>query len=566
MRGSPPRGAPRFIAISALSQTLRLRTDDRQTPARRRDDARRSRPGRLRVSAVWLCRLVLLGPRGDRRVQFRSRPVLVLEPRWLTAFDRPIPAGWNGPRMATLERTFPFPRARYTGILEWITTTDHKKIGVMYLVTTFFFFLMGGLLALGIRTQLATADNTFLNAQQYNAAFTMHGLTMVFLFVVPVWTGFANYIVPLQLGARDMIVTIFSLRAPGMTFMRITLFCWSVLVTSFLLVLAMPFLTVAGVLLLFDRMAGTNFFAVGQGADPLLWQYLFWFFGHPEVYIMILPGFGVISEVLPVFSRKPIFGYRMIAYSSAAIGFLSFGVFVHHMFVAGIDPALQVFFMASTMLIAVPTGVKIFSWLGTLWGGALRFRTAMLFAMAFIVVFTIGGISGVFLGSVPVDVQLSDTYFVVAHIHYVLVQGALFCAFAAFYYWMPKMSGRLLSEQLGRIHFFLFFIGVNMAFFPMHQLGLDGMPRRTFHYPQSPEWASLTLVSTIGAYIIGISIAVFLFNFFHSIVLGHGRPAGDDPWEADTLEWATTSPPQPYNFARIPVVHSARPLKEDVAH
>jgi len=256
----------------------------------------------------------------------------------------------------------------------------------------------------------------------------------------------------------------------------------------------------------------------------------------------------------------------MIAYSSAAIGFLSFGVFVHHMFVAGIDPALQIFFMASTMLIAVPTGVKIFSWLGTLWGGALRFRTAMLFAMAFIVVFTIGGISGVFLGSVPVDVQLSDTYFVVAHIHYVLVQGALFCAFAAFYYWMPKMSGRLLSEQLGRIHFFLFFIGVNLAFFPMHQLGLDGMPRRTFHYPQSPEWAGLNLLSTIGAYIIGISILVFLLNFFYSIALGHGKPAGDDPWEADTLEWATTSPPQPYNFARIPVVHSARPLKEDVAH
>src|SRR6266550_4297522 len=519
--------------------------------------------------------------------------------------------------MATLERTFPLVRPRYSGILEWITTTDHKKIGVLYLTTTFLFFLTGGLLALGIRTQLATPDTGFLNAAQYNAAFTMHGVTMVFLFVVPVWTGFANYIIPLQLGARDMafprlnalsywlllaggivlysafvvgppatgwtiyvpnstrefspgpgvdllilaltvlgfssifgalnmIVTIFSLRAPGMTFFRITLFTWSVLVTSFLLVLAMPFLTVAGILLLFDRMAQTNFFAVGQGADPLLWQYLFWFFGHPEVYIMILPGFGVISEVLPVFSRKPIFGYKMIAYSSAAIGFLSFGVFVHHMFVAGIDPALQIFFMASTMLIAVPTGVKIFSWLGTLWGGALRSRTAMLFAVAFIVVFTIGGISAVFLGSVPVDVQLSDTYFVVAHIHYVLVQGALFCAFAAFYYWMPKMSGRLLSEQLGRIHFFLFFIGVNLAFFPMHQLGLDGMPRRTFHYPQSPEWASLNLVSTI--------------------VLKNGRIAGDDPWEADTLEWATTSPPQPYNFARIPVVHSARPLKEDVAH
>jgi cytochrome c oxidase subunit 1 len=539
--------------------------------------------------------------------------------------------------MATLERTFPLVRPRYSGILEWITTTDHKKIGVLYLTTTFFFFLTGGLLALGVRTQLATPDNTFLNAAQYNSAFTMHGVTMVFLFVVPVWTGFANYIIPLQLGARDMafprlnalsywlllaggivlysafvvgppatgwtiyvpnstrefspgpgvdllilaltvlgfssifgalnmIVTIFSLRAPGMTFFRITLFTWSVLVTSFLLVLAMPFLTVAGILLLFDRMAQTNFFAVGQGADPLLWQYLFWFFGHPEVYIMILPGFGVISEVLPVFSRKPIFGYKMIAYSSAAIGFLSFGVFVHHMFVAGIDPALQVFFMASTMLIAVPTGVKIFSWLGTIWGGALRFKTAMLFAMAFIVVFTIGGISGVFLGSVPVDVQLSDTMYVVAHIHYVLVQGALFCMFAALYYWMPKMSGRMLSETLGRLHFFLFFIGVNLAFFPMHQLGLDGMPRRIFHYPQSPEWAGLNLVSTVGAYIIAVAVIVFLWNFFYTIVLGNGKPAGDDPWEADTLEWATTSPPQPYNFARIPVVHSARPLKEDVPH
>src|SRR5437868_7579108 len=539
--------------------------------------------------------------------------------------------------MATAERTFPVAKPGYSGLLEWITTTDHKKIGIMYVGTTFLFFLAGGLLALGIRTQLATPDGTLLTAQQYNEAFTMHGTTMVFLFVVPVWTGFANYIIPLQIGARDMafprlnalsywllvagaivlysafafglptagwtsyvplstekfspgngqnlwilgltilgfssifaalnmIVTIFALRCPGLTFHRLSLFGWSVLVTSFLLVLAMPFLTVAGVLLLFDRMAGTNFFAVSEGADPLLWQYRFWFFGHPEVYIMILPGFGVVSEVLPVFSRKPIFGYKMIAYSSVAIGFLSFGVFVHHMFVAGIDPALQIFFMSSTMLIAVPTGVKIFSWLGTIWHGSLRFRTPMLFAMAFIVIFTIGGISGVFLGSVPVDIQLSDTDIVVAHIHYVLVQGALFCAFAAFYYWIAKMSGRLLSEQLGRIHFFLFFIGVNMAFFPMHQLGLEGMPRRIFHYPDSPQWASLNFVSTMGAYIIALAILTFIWNFIYSIALGNGRPAGDDPWEADTLEWATTSPPQPYNFARIPLVHSARPLKEDVAH
>jgi cytochrome c oxidase subunit 1 len=539
--------------------------------------------------------------------------------------------------MATAEQTFPVARPRYTGLLEWITTTDHKKIGVLYLFTTFFFFLSGGLLALAMRTQLATPDGTVLTAQQYNAAFTMHGTTMVFLFVVPVWTGFANYILPLQLGARDMafprlnalsywllvsgalilyssflvgppmtgwtiyvplstapfspghgvdlmilgltvlgfssifgalnmIVTIFSLRAPGMTFHRITLFAWSVLVTSFLLVLAMPFLTVAGVLLLFDRMAGTNFFSVAEGADPLLWQYLFWFFGHPEVYIMILPGFGVVSEVLPVFSRKPIFGYKMIAYSSVAIGFLSFGVFVHHMFVAGIDPALQIFFMSSTMLIAVPTGVKVFSWLGTIWGGSLRFKTPMLFALGFLAVFTIGGISGVFLGSVPVDIQLSDTYYVVAHIHYVLVGGALFTFFAAAYYWIPKMSGRLMSEKLGTIQFMIFFLGFNLAFYPMHQLGIEGMPRRVNHYVQSPEWGFLNLIATIGVYLIAVSILVFIFNFFSSVVFKGGKIADDDPWNGDTLEWATSSPPPPYNFARIPVVHSARPLKEDVPH
>jgi len=539
--------------------------------------------------------------------------------------------------MATAEQTFPVARPRYTGILEWVTTTDHKKIGVLYLFTTFFFFLSGGLLALAMRTQLAVPDGHVLTAQQYNAAFTMHGTTMVFLFVVPVWTGFANFIIPLQLGARDMafprlnalsywlllsggvllyasflvgppaagwtsyvplstkpfspqlgqdlwiigltvlgfssifgalnmIVTIFSLRAPGMTFHRITLFAWSVLVTSFLLILAMPFLTVAGVLLLFDRIAGTNFFSVGEGADPLLWQYLFWFFGHPEVYIMILPGFGVISEVLPVFSRKPIFGYKMIAYASVAIGFLSFGVFVHHMFVAGIDPALQTFFMLSTMLIAVPTGVKVFSWVGTIWGGSLRFKSAMLFALGFLAVFTIGGISGVFLASVPVDIQLSDTYYVVAHIHYVLVGGALFSFFAAAYYWIPKIFGRLMSEKLGTIQFLIFFLGFNLAFYPMHQLGIEGMPRRTYHYVQSPEWGLLNLIATIGVYLIALSILIFIFNFLSNIAMKGGKIADDDPWEGDTLEWATSSPPPPYNFARIPVVHSARPLKEDVPH
>ena len=540
-------------------------------------------------------------------------------------------------QMAAIDTPLPITRPRYTGILEWVTTVDHKKIGILYLWTTFFFFITGGLLALAVRAQLATPDGKILNADAYNGAFTMHGTTMIFLFVVPVWTGFANYIIPLQIGARDMafpklnalsywlllsggiilyaallvgppasgwtsyvplstlpyspshgqdlwllsltvlgfssifgalnmIVTIFALRAPGMTFSRITLFCWSVLVTSFLLVLAIPFLTVAGVLLLFDRLAGLSFFATSEGSDPLLWQFLFWFFGHPEVYIMVLPGFGVVSEVLPVFSRKPIFGYKMIAYSSVAIGFLSFSVFVHHMFVAGVDETLQVFFMISTMLIAVPTGVKIFSWLGTIWHGSLRFKTPMLFALGFLATFTIGGISGVFLGSVPEDVQLSDTYYVVAHIHYVLFGGAVMTVFAAMYYWIPKMSGRMMSERLGQLNFLAIFVALNITFFPQHQLGLEGMPRRIFHYPQSPEWGTLNLVSTIGAFLIAFGVLIFLVNFFNSIVLGKGRPAGDDPWEADTLEWATASPPPAYNFATIPVVHSARPLKEDVAH
>ncbi|MGH2499407.1 MAG: cytochrome c oxidase subunit I [Candidatus Limnocylindria bacterium] len=537
--------------------------------------------------------------------------------------------------MAAIDTPFPVARPGYTGILEWVTTVDHKKIGVLYLVTTFFFFLTGGILALAIRTQLAVPDGTVLNAQQYNSAFTMHGTTMIFLVVVPIFTGFANFMIPLQIGARDMafpklnalsywlllsggillyaallvgppaagwtsyvpmsgrefspqlgqdlwilsltvlgfssifgalnmIVTIFALRCPGMTFSRITLFTWSVLITSFLLVLAMPFLTVATTLLLFDRLAGLNFFLVAEGSDPLLWQFLFWFFGHPEVYIMILPGFGIISEVLPVFSRKPIFGYKMIAGSTIAIGFLSFAVFVHHMFVAGIDTALQVFFMASTMLIAVPTGVKIFSWLGTIWGGSLRFKTPMLFALGFLATFVIGGISGVFLGSVPVDIQLSDTYYVVAHLHYVLFGGSMFTVFAGFYYWLPKISGRMLSERLGQIHFLLLFIGFNLTFFPQHQLGIDGMPRRTYHYPQSPEWGTLNFISTIGSYIIGLAVLVFLFNLLVS--LRNGKPAGDDPWEGDTLEWATTSPPVVHNFSRIPVVHSARPLKEDAPH
>ncbi len=538
--------------------------------------------------------------------------------------------------MATAERTLHVPvvvpaRPRYTGLLAWITTTDHKKIGVLYLLTTMTFFMFGGIFALLIRAQLAGPDGTVLDPATYNEMFTMHGTTMIFLFIIPVWAGFTNYVLPLMLGAKDMafprlnalsywlflaagvmlylgvflglpaggwtsyvpltseqyspgagqtlwilalqivglssilgalnfIVTIFTLRAPGQTFTRIPLFAWAVLVTAFLTVLAVPFITVAITLLLFDRVFDTQFFSVQAGSDPKLWQFLFWYYSHPAVYIMILPGFGVISEVLPVFSRKPIFGYKLIAYSSVAIGFLGFSVFGHHMFAAGIGLPLQVFFMASSMLIAVPTGVKVFNWLATIWGGSLSFKPAMLFALGFLSMFVIGGISGIFLGCVPCDLELTDTYYVVAHIHYVLFGGSVFAAMAAWYYWFPKMTGRLLSDRLGYLQFVLMLAGFNMTFFPMHQLGLNGMPRRVYHYVQAPEWAGLNLLATIGSYVIALSVLVWIVNVLWS--LRNGRRSGGDPWKGDTLEWATTSPPPPYNFDVVPVVHSARPLKE----
>jgi cytochrome c oxidase subunit 1 len=544
---------------------------------------------------------------------------------FVATITRPRP-GVTYPPVEVIPDTEP----RYTGVLDWITTTDHKKIGVLYLATTVIFFLLGGIMALLVRLQLATPDGTFLDAERYNQVFTMHGTTMVFLFIIPVFTGFANYIMPLQIGARDMafprlnalsywvflaggvmlylsllfempaagwtsyvplttaqfagigqtfwivalqivglssilgalniIVTIFTLRAPGQTFSRITLFCWALLVTAFLTVLAVPFITVAITLLLFDRVFATEFFSVAAGSDPKLYQFLFWYYSHPAVYIMILPGFGIISEVLPVFSRKPIFGYKLIAYSSVAIGFLGFSVFGHHMFAAGIGLPLQVFFMASSMLIAVPTGVKIFNWLATLWGGSLSFRPPLLFALGFLSMFVIGGLDGIFLASVPADLELTDTYWVVSHIHYVLFGGSVFAVMAGMYYWFPKMTGRLLSDRLGVLHFVLMFAGFNMTFWPMHQLGIAGMPRRVYHFPQAPEWGDLNFLATLGAFTIAASIAVFLVNVLYS--LGAGRRSGADPWDGDTLEWATTSPPPPQNFDVIPVVRSARPLKE----
>jgi cytochrome c oxidase subunit I len=525
-----------------------------------------------------------------------------------------------------------------TYVGEWLTTTDHKKIGIMYVITAFFFFLVGGMEALLIRAQLAVPDGKLVTPQEYNQIFTMHGTTMIFLFVMPMLTGFGNYIVPLMIGARDMafprlnafgfwtllfggiflqssflfgaapnggwfmyaplsetvagcahgfectpgmnadfwilgtmmlgvssitgalnfVVTILRMRAPGMSINRMPLFSWMILIMAFLLLFAMPSLTAASVLALFDRHMGTHFYQYAFGGDPLLWQHLFWSFGHPEVYILILPAFGIVSEVLPVFSRKPIFGYTFVAWSGVAIGFLSFTVWAHHMFAVGLPPIAQSFFAVSTTLIAIPTAVKIFNWLATIFMGKISFKTPMVFALGFVSMFLIGGLNGVALAVVPFDYQVTDTYFVVSHIHYVLFGGSALGIFAGIFYWFPKMTGKLLNEKLGHIQFWFLFIGMNLAFFPMHILGLLGMPRRVYTYPANLGWNELNLLSSVGAFIIGIGVMIFVFNVI--ISLKNGEKAGDDPWDAFTLEWDTSSPPKQYNFLTIPVVRSRRPF------
>ncbi len=523
-----------------------------------------------------------------------------------------------------------------TYVGDWITTVDHKKLGIMYIFTGIFFFMVGGVEALLVRTQLAEPNGKVLDPATYNAVFTMHGTTMIFLFVMPTLTGFGNYIVPLMIGARDMafprlnafgywvvlfgglflsssflfgappdagwfsyapltevtcgngvlctpglnmdfwalgilmlgvssiagslnfVVTIFKMRAPGMTINRMPLFVWMTMVTAFLLLFALPSLTAAAVLLLMDRHAGTHFFQAGFGGDPLLWQHLFWSFGHPEVYILILPAFGIISEVLPVFSRKPIFGYTFVAWSGVAIGFLSFTVWAHHMFAVGLPVIAQAFFATSTTLIAIPTAVKIFNWLATIWGGKLNMKVPMYFALGFIGMFLIGGLNGVALAVVPFDYQVTDTYFVVSHLHYVLFGGSVFGIFAGLYYWFPKMTGKMLDETLGKIQFWLFLIGANLAFFPMHIMGLLGMPRRYYTYPATLGWNDLNLIATMGAFLIAIGVMVFLWNFIKT--LRSTEKCGTDPWDAFTLEWDTASPPKPYNFLELPVVRSRRPF------
>jgi len=520
-------------------------------------------------------------------------------------------------------------------LFSWVSTVDHKRIGILYLLTSTLFFLIGGVEALLIRLQLAVPRSTFLSPDAYNQIFTMHGTTMIFLVVMPALVGFANYFVPLMIGARDMafprlnamsywfflcgglllyfsffaggapavgwfsyaplsempfsstrgvdywiialliagtgsiaaainiIATILTLRAPGLSLRKLPLFVWMNFVNSFLVILALPALNASIIMLLIDRALSAHFFLPSHGGSAVLWQHFFWAFGHPEVYIMALPAFGMISEIIPVFSRKPIFGYPFVAASTVAIALLSFGVWAHHMFAVGLGRPLNLFFSAASMLIAIPTGVKIFNWSVTMYGGAIRLTTAMLFAIAFLIQFTVGGLSGITFATVPIDWQLTDTYYVVAHFHYVLFGGTLFAVLGAVYYWFPKMSGRMLSERLGKWIFWLTVIGFNGTFFVQHFLGFMGMPRRVFTYPSLPHWFELNLVSTIGAFVLGFAMLLFLANIAWS--LRHGAPAGDNPWQAWTLEWATTSPPPEHNFHRVPPIRSRRPLW-DLAH
>jgi cytochrome c oxidase subunit I+III len=529
----------------------------------------------------------------------------------------------------------PQPAGPPGGLYSWIATVDHKRIGIMYLLTTLFFFAIGGIEALLIRIQLARPNNTFLSPDAYNQIFTLHGTTMIFLVVMPTLIGLANYLVPLMIGARDMafprlnalsfwllpfgglllhfsllaggapavgwfsyaplseppyastpgmdywglsllilgvgsvaasinlIATILTQRAPGLTIRRLPLFVWMIFINSFLVILALPALNAAIVMLFIDRHLGTHFFAPAHGGSALLWQHFFWAFGHPEVYIMALPAFGIISEVVPVFARRPIFGYEFVAASTVAIGLLSFGVWAHHMFAVGMGHPIDLFFAASSMMIAVPTGVKIFAWSATLWHGSIRLTTSLLFAVAFLIQFTIGGLSGVTFAVVPTDWQTTDTYYLVAHFHYVLFGGTFFAVFAGLYYWFPKITGRMLSERIGKLNFWTAVVGFNMAFFVQHFLGLMGMTRRIYTYPDLPGWGLLNIISTIGAFLLGISVLILLGNIVVS--LRRGKIAGDNPWNAWTLEWATTSPPPLQNFDRLPPIRSRRPLW-DLAH
>lgn len=509
--------------------------------------------------------------------------------------------------------------------MDWLTTVDHKKIGILYLISGGFFFLVGGLEALLIRIQLWKPLNDFVGADTYNELLTMHGTTMIFLAAMPLLFALMNAIVPLQIGARDVafpfvnalgfwtfffggvllnvswftggapdagwtsyaplstttfssdhgvdyyvlglqiagigtlvgginfLATIINMRAPGMSFMRMPMFTWTAFITSALILFAFPALTVGLVALMFDRLFSGNFFEVSNGGNAVLWEHIFWIFGHPEVYILILPAFGVISEVISTFSRKRLFGYSSMVFATVLIGFLGFMVWAHHMFTVGLGPVANALFSIATMLIAVPTGIKIFNWLFTMWGGSIRYTTANLFAVGFVPTFVMGGVTGVMLAAAPADFQYHDSYFVVAHFHYVIVGGLILGIFAGLFYWWPKMFGRMLHEGLGKLCFWTFFIGFHLTFFVQHFLGLMGMPRRVWQYLDGLGFNNLNLISTIGAMLMGLGTVFFLINVV--ITAFKPRDAANDPWEdGRTLEWTISSPAPEYNFAQTPLV------------
>ncbi|MFC4663990.1 MULTISPECIES: cytochrome c oxidase subunit I [Oceanobacillus] len=511
---------------------------------------------------------------------------------------------------------------------DWLTTVDHKKIGILYLAGGGFFFLLGGLEAVIIRIQLISPENNFISAGLYNEMITMHGTTMIFLAAMPILLGLMNFIMPLQIGARDVafpflnslgfwlflfgglllnlswftgapdagwtnyaplsiqspghgidfyimglqlsgagtlmgginfIVTIVLMRAPGMTYMRMPLFTWTTFVASILILFAFPALTVGLFLMMFDRMFGSAFFDAALGGNAIIWQHLFWIFGHPEVYILILPVFGVFSEVFPTFAKKRLFGYTAMVFATFLIAFLGFMVWAHHMFTVGLGPVANSIFAVATMAIAVPTGIKIFNWLFTLWGGSIKINTAMLWSLAFIPSFTIGGMTGVMLASAVADYQYHDTYFVIGHFHYVIVGGTVFGILAGLHYWWPKMFGRYLHEGLGQLSFWTFFVGFHLTFFIQHFLGLMGMPRRYWVFLENQGLDTGNLISTIGAFFMSFGVIVFLINIIYTTI--KGKKASGDAWGSGrTLEWAISSPPVHYNFKQLPLVRGLDPL------